>query len=214
MVATSSVTFCGFQTSKDSISADSNKVVAIKDIPTPTNLTDLHSFMGLVNQLPDFMPEIANTAQASRPLMSPKCAFEVQASSSAYLTLSRAPVSQLTPQDETDCDEAGPYIRTITTTHAAAQEDNASPQDTDRIIQDLRASAREDLSADGRPQLTSCEFRDFMERWGVHHLVTSPHYTQSSGHAEVIVKAVKHLILKTAPSCNNDCEDFDCGLLG
>ncbi|XP_064100911.1 uncharacterized protein K02A2.6-like [Macrobrachium nipponense] len=51
------------------------------------------------------------------------------------------------------------------------------------------------------------------ERWCVHHITSSPHYPQSNGHAEAAVKAVKHLILKTAPTGNIDCEDFDRGLL-
>ena len=51
------------------------------------------------------------------------------------------------------------------------------------------------------------------ERWGVHHVISSPHYPQSNGHAEAAVKSVKHLILKTAPSGNIDCEEFDRGLL-
>ncbi|XP_064084130.1 uncharacterized protein K02A2.6-like [Macrobrachium nipponense] len=35
----------------------------------------------------------------------------------------------------------------------------------------------------------------------------------ANGHAEAAVKAVKHLIIKTAPSGNIDCEAFDRGLL-
>ncbi|XP_068232095.1 uncharacterized protein [Palaemon carinicauda] len=69
------------------------------------------------------------------------------------------------------------------------------------------------LRTDGGPQFTSREFADFAERWGVHHITSSPHYPQSNGHAEATVKAVKHLILKTAPSGNIDCEAFDRGLL-
>ncbi|XP_064098156.1 uncharacterized protein K02A2.6-like [Macrobrachium nipponense] len=60
----------------------------------------------------------------------------------------------------------------------------------------------------GWPVVVPCK-----ERWGVHHITSSPHYPQSNGHAEAAVKAVKHLILKTAPTGNNDCEDFDRGLL-
>ncbi|XP_050706734.1 uncharacterized protein LOC126992106 [Eriocheir sinensis] len=52
-----------------------------------------------------------------------------------------------------------------------------------------------------------------MDRWGVRHVVTSPHYPQSNGHAEATVKTVKHLIMKVAPSGNIDCEEFDRGLL-
>lgn len=69
------------------------------------------------------------------------------------------------------------------------------------------------LRTDGGPPFASQDFKQFTDRWGVHHLITSPHYPQSNGHAEAAVKAVKHLILKTAPSGNIDCEDFDRGLL-
>ncbi|XP_068216422.1 uncharacterized protein [Palaemon carinicauda] len=69
------------------------------------------------------------------------------------------------------------------------------------------------LRTDGGPQFASKDFQDFMMRWGVHHIMSSPHYPQSNGHAEASVKAIKHLILKTAPSGNIDCEEFDRGLL-
>ncbi|XP_064111212.1 uncharacterized protein K02A2.6-like [Macrobrachium nipponense] len=69
------------------------------------------------------------------------------------------------------------------------------------------------LHTDGEPQFTSKEFADFTECWGVHHITSSPHYPESNGHAEAAIKAVKHLILKTAPTGNIDCEDFDSGLL-
>lgn len=69
------------------------------------------------------------------------------------------------------------------------------------------------LRTDGGLQFTSADFKDFTERWGVHHLVTSPHYHQSNGHAEAAVKSVKYLIMKTAPSGNIDTEEFARGLL-
>ncbi|XP_068215860.1 uncharacterized protein [Palaemon carinicauda] len=69
------------------------------------------------------------------------------------------------------------------------------------------------IRTDGGPQFSSKDFQDFMMRWGVHHIMLSPHYPQSNGHAEASVKAIKHLILKTAPSGNVDCEEFDGGLL-
>lgn len=68
-------TSSGFWISKDGISMDPNKVAEIKDFPTLTNLTDLHSFMGLVNQLANFTTETAYAAQSLKPLMSPKDAI-------------------------------------------------------------------------------------------------------------------------------------------
>ncbi|XP_068245429.1 uncharacterized protein [Palaemon carinicauda] len=69
------------------------------------------------------------------------------------------------------------------------------------------------LRRDGGLQFTRAKFKGFMKRWGVRHMVTSPHYPQSNGHSEAAVKSIKHLILKTALSGNIDCEDFDLGLL-
>ncbi|XP_064091670.1 uncharacterized protein LOC135205251 [Macrobrachium nipponense] len=69
------------------------------------------------------------------------------------------------------------------------------------------------LRTDGGPPFSSHDFKQFTDRWGVHHIITSPHYPQANGHAEAAVKAVKHLIIKTAPSGNIDCEAFDRGLL-
>ncbi|XP_066981047.1 uncharacterized protein [Macrobrachium rosenbergii] len=75
VVAAPTVNFCGYTLSGEGISADQEKVSAIRDFPTPANLTDLRSFMGLVNQLAEFTPDIAATAQPLRPLMSPKRTF-------------------------------------------------------------------------------------------------------------------------------------------
>ena len=69
------------------------------------------------------------------------------------------------------------------------------------------------LRTDGGPQFASKEFAEFLERWGVRHNRSTPHYPQSNGHAESAVKATKHLIQKVAPSGNIDCEAFDRGLL-
>ncbi|XP_064077716.1 uncharacterized protein LOC135195389 [Macrobrachium nipponense] len=74
-VAETRVNFCGFTLSEEGIAADPGRVAALQDFPTPSNLTDLCSFMGLVNQLAEFTPDIALTAQPLRPLMSPKRSF-------------------------------------------------------------------------------------------------------------------------------------------
>ncbi|XP_064116655.1 uncharacterized protein K02A2.6-like [Macrobrachium nipponense] len=74
-VAAPKVNFCGYVLSSDGIAADPDKVSAIRDFPTPSNVTDVRLFMGLVNQLADFTPDIAAAAQPLRPLMSPKRSF-------------------------------------------------------------------------------------------------------------------------------------------
>lgn len=61
--------------SGEGIEADQDKVKVIKDFPTRANITDLRSFMGLVNQLAKFTPHIAAATQQLHFLMNPKRTF-------------------------------------------------------------------------------------------------------------------------------------------
>ena len=69
------------------------------------------------------------------------------------------------------------------------------------------------LRTDGGPQFTSHDFKAFMRRWGVRHVLSSPHYPASNGHAEAAVKSLKSLVAKTTVAGNLDDESFDRGLL-
>ena len=63
------VEYVGFQAGRDRIAAHDKKLAAIEDFPTPTNLTDLRSFFGMVNQLSQFSPDIAAAGAPLRPLL-------------------------------------------------------------------------------------------------------------------------------------------------
>ena len=69
------------------------------------------------------------------------------------------------------------------------------------------------LRADGGPQFTARRTRDFLKRWGVSLVLSSPHYPQSNGHAEAGVKSVKRLIMKTTQHGDLDDDAFARGLL-
>ncbi|XP_042857772.1 uncharacterized protein K02A2.6-like [Penaeus japonicus] len=79
------------------------------------------------------------------------------------------------------------------------------------LFRDLGVPER--VRTDGGPQFTSQEFAAFLERWGVCHIMSTPHYPQSNGHAEAAVKKVKYFTLKTVPTGNIDHEAFERGLL-
>ena len=66
----------------------------------------------------------------------------------------------------------------------------------------MRMGAPNRLRSDGGPQFTSSEIREFLDEWGVLHVFSSPHFPQSNGHAEAAVKAMKTLLIKTAPKKN------------
>ena len=69
------------------------------------------------------------------------------------------------------------------------------------------------MRSDGGPQFSGRHFGDFMHRWGVRHVMSSPHFPQSNGLAEAAVKTLKHLVAKTTVDGNIDDEKFDRGLL-
>ena len=70
-----SAKFVGYVLSQEGKTPSEEKVNAIKDFPTPANITDLRSFMGLVNQLGSFSKEIAELSKPLRPLLSTKQPF-------------------------------------------------------------------------------------------------------------------------------------------
>jgi len=63
------VKFAGYVVSEDSIEADPGKVKGVAQFPQPTNVTELRSFIGLVNQLAPFSSEISKTATPLRDLL-------------------------------------------------------------------------------------------------------------------------------------------------
>ena len=74
-LAAKNVSFCGYTIAHNGMAAADEKVKAIAEFPTPSNITDLRSFMGLVNQLAEFTPNISQSAEVLRPLMSPRNTF-------------------------------------------------------------------------------------------------------------------------------------------
>ncbi|XP_037781117.1 uncharacterized protein LOC119577617 [Penaeus monodon] len=63
IVAASEASFCGYKLSRYGIEADPEKVRAITEFPTPANLTDLRSFMGLPPILATFDPALPTILQ-------------------------------------------------------------------------------------------------------------------------------------------------------
>ena len=69
------ITFAGFRCSKDGVMPDEDKLAAISKFPQPKSLTDLRSFLGLVNQIAMFHPDIAHMSVKMRTLLKKDIAF-------------------------------------------------------------------------------------------------------------------------------------------
>ena len=69
--------------------------------------------------------------------------------------------------------------------------------------------APEELSSDGGTMFTSHDFQAFLQDWGVEHRLSSAHYPQSNGRAELAVKTAKRILMgNTGPSGNLDNDKF------
>lgn len=64
-----SLKFLGHIIDQDGIRADPDKTAAIQRMETPKNITDLRRFMGMVNQLGKFSPNISDLNQPLRALL-------------------------------------------------------------------------------------------------------------------------------------------------
>ena len=67
--AQSSVEFLGHVIDTQGIKPDPNKVSAIVQFATPTNVSDIRRFLGMVNQLSKFSPNLAEITQLLRELL-------------------------------------------------------------------------------------------------------------------------------------------------
>ena len=65
----SSLTFLGHIIDGSGIQADPRKTTAIKNFPTPTTVKELQRFMGMVNQMSKFIPELAECNDPLRQLL-------------------------------------------------------------------------------------------------------------------------------------------------
>ncbi len=72
----------------------------------------------------------------------------------------------------------------------------------------------EELSLDGATNLSSAEFKAFLQRWCVHKRLSAAHYPQSNGRAEAAVKSMKRLIKgHTGPGGSITTDEIALGLL-
>ena len=67
--AQTSVRFLGHVIDGSGIKPDPDKVKAIVQFATPTNVSDIRRFLGMVNQLSKFSPNLANMTQPLRELL-------------------------------------------------------------------------------------------------------------------------------------------------
>ena len=74
--AEENVKFVGYSVTSEGIEADPEKISAIEKFPKPSNISELRSFLGLVNQLSEFSQEISTKVTPLRGLLSQKNKYQ------------------------------------------------------------------------------------------------------------------------------------------
>ena len=69
------VEFAGFRISEDTVEPLPKYLDAIREYPTPTNISDIRSWFGLVNQVSHYAV-LRDIMEPFRKFLSPKCTFE------------------------------------------------------------------------------------------------------------------------------------------
>ena len=69
------IAFAGFILSEEGVKPDPKKVEAIKDFPSPKDVTGVRSFLGLANQLGQFLPDLSQATSHIRGLLKKNTAF-------------------------------------------------------------------------------------------------------------------------------------------
>lgn len=94
------VHFLGHVVNAEGISVSPNKVKAILDMPEPSNVSELRTYMGMVNQLGKFLPNLAEITEPLRALLNKESEWfwgpsQQQACQQINVNLTRAPVLAL-----------------------------------------------------------------------------------------------------------------------
>ena len=74
-IAQEGLKFAGFIVGASGVSPDPAKISNIKNFPTPQCVSDIRSFLGLVNQFSSFIPNLATSTDLLRSLLQKKNAF-------------------------------------------------------------------------------------------------------------------------------------------
>jgi hypothetical protein len=70
------VKFAGFVITKDGVKPDPDRLAAVAEFPVPTDVSTVRGFMGLVNQLGIFHPDIAHMSELLRQLLKKEVSFQ------------------------------------------------------------------------------------------------------------------------------------------
>ena len=72
------VHFAGFRVGVNGCRPDPNKILALKNFKTPSNLTEMRSFMGAVNQMSCWWPDLSQHCTRLRKLTEKEVAWSWQ----------------------------------------------------------------------------------------------------------------------------------------
>ena len=71
------IDFAGYTLDQNGVIPDKSKVRALTEFPSPKNITELRSFLGLANQLGGFLDKLTSVTDPLRSLLKKRYSFQV-----------------------------------------------------------------------------------------------------------------------------------------
>ena len=101
----SEIEWLGFKTSGAGVQPLIGKADAIKNLPIPTNISELRSFFGSINQYVKFVPNLSTLNSPLRPLLNKKSAYKWDNVHSAAFEILKSDIINITENSHFDIKE-------------------------------------------------------------------------------------------------------------
>ena len=101
----SDIEWLGFKISGDGVRPLVRKADAIKNLPTPKNISELRSFFGSINQYVKFVPNLSTLSSPFRPLLNKKSVYKWNTSHSIAFEKLKAEIVNITENIHFDIKE-------------------------------------------------------------------------------------------------------------
>ena len=99
------IEWLGFKISGDGVRPLVGKADAIKNLPTPKNISELRSFFGSINQYVNFVPNLSTLSSPLRPLLNKKSVYNWDTSHSIAFEKLKAEIVNITENSHFDVKE-------------------------------------------------------------------------------------------------------------
>ncbi|KAJ8386635.1 hypothetical protein AAFF_G00168670 [Aldrovandia affinis] len=194
-----SVTYMGHLLTTEGLHPDPEKVTAVQNMQTPTDVKSLQRLLGFVNYLSRFLPYLSDVCEPLRRLTDKDIEWawlpqhDAALENIKHLVMHHPVLKYYDFKEEVtlQCDSNYWEIDELADYTSATVIDCCKTQFSRHWIPHI-------VFTDNGPPFSGMNFQLFAQEWDFNHETSSPYNSQSNGKAESAVKIAKTLLKKAA----------------